>query len=51
MVTKTTEGIKISVQSKFQPSDSDASNYLFLFSYSITIENVSNDMCESIDKI
>jgi len=43
MVTKTTEGIKISVQSKFQPSHSDASNYLYLFSYSITIENVSND--------
>ena len=43
MVTKITDGIKVSVESSFQPNHSDATNYLYLFSYDITIENVSSE--------
>lgn len=39
MITQVTEGIKISVETRFQPDHSDASARLFLFSYRITIEN------------
>ena len=39
MITEVTEGIKISVETKFQPDHSDASVSMYLFSYRISIEN------------
>jgi len=43
MVTEVTEGIKISVETKFRPNHSDPANAIYLFSYKITIENCSED--------
>jgi ApaG protein len=41
MVTKVTEGIKISVETSFQPGYSNADQNHYVFSYDITIENNS----------
>ena len=41
MVTKTTEGIKISVETFYQEEYSQPLNNEFMFAYRITIENVS----------
>ena len=43
MITEVTEGIKISVQTSYQPSQSKPANSLFLFAYRITIENCSGE--------
>ena len=43
MITEVTEGIKITVENKFQQEHSDFIKGLFLFSYRITIENCSED--------
>ena len=41
MISKTTMGIKISVAPYFQPAYSNPEENKFVFSYSITIENLS----------
>ncbi|MCB0396721.1 MAG: Co2+/Mg2+ efflux protein ApaG [Flavobacteriales bacterium] len=41
MFTKVTKGIKISVKSKYEPAYSDPDQPHFVFSYSITIRNES----------
>ena len=42
MVTEVTKGIKISVDTQFQPDHSNAKNSLYLFSYRVQIENGSD---------
>jgi ApaG protein len=39
MVTKITEGVKVSVETMFQPEYSNPANNHFMFAYKITIEN------------
>jgi ApaG protein len=41
MVTRITEGIKVSVETEYQPEYSSPSQYHFVFTYRITIENKS----------
>lgn len=41
MVTKTTDGVKISVETAYQPEYSNPANSHFMFSYKIRIENLS----------
>jgi ApaG protein len=41
MVTKTTDGVKISVETSYQPEYSNPANSHFMFSYKIRIENLS----------
>lgn len=42
MVTQTTQGVKISVESFFQQDYSNPLNWEYMFAYRITIENTSN---------
>lgn len=42
MVTKTTEGVKISVETFYQPEYSRPLNNEFMFAYRVTIENNSD---------
>ena len=42
MVTKITEGVKISVETNYQPEYSNPANAHFMFSYKITIDNLSD---------
>ena len=41
MQTKITEGVKVSVQTAYQAEQSNPANGIFLFSYQITIENLT----------
>lgn len=41
MVTAITEGIKVSVETEYQPGYSSPSQYHYVFTYRITIENQS----------
>ncbi len=41
MVTEITEGVKISVETEYQPEYSSPSQYHYVFTYRITIENRS----------
>lgn len=41
MVTEITEGVKVSVEIEYQPEYSSPSQYHYVFTYSITIENNS----------
>ncbi len=41
MVTQITQGIKVSVETEYQPSYSSPSQYHYVFTYRITIENQS----------
>ncbi len=41
MITQTTQGVKISVESFFQQDYSNPVNFEFMFAYRITIENTS----------
>lgn len=41
MVTEITQGIKVSVETEYQPAYSSPSQYHFVFTYRITIENQS----------
>ena len=41
MVTETTEGIKVSVETEYQPEYSSPKQRHFVFTYRITIENLS----------
>ncbi len=42
MVTEITQGIKVSVETEYQPSYSSPSQYHYVFTYKITIENQSD---------
>lgn len=42
MVTKTTNGIKVSVNTEYQPGYSSPGQYHYVFTYKISIENNSN---------
>lgn len=42
MITVVTKGIKVSVETKYQPEHSQPANDHFVFTYRITIENNSN---------
>lgn len=41
MITEITQGIKVSVETEYQPSYSSPSQYHYVFTYRITIENQS----------
>ena len=41
MVTEITQGIKVTVETEYQPSYSSPSQYHYVFTYRITIENQS----------
>lgn len=41
MITEITEGVKVSVETEYQPSYSSPSQYHYVFTYRITIENQS----------
>jgi len=43
MVTEITEGIKVSVETEYQPEYSSPSQYHYVFTYRITIENESEN--------
>lgn len=43
MVTEITEGVKISVETEYQPEYSSPSQYHYVFTYRITIENRSEN--------
>ena len=42
MVTEITQGIKVTVETEYQPSYSSPSQYNYVFTYRITIENQSD---------
>jgi ApaG protein len=42
MITETTDGIRVSVQTHFQVEYSHPENHHYVYSYQITIENTSN---------
>lgn len=42
MVTTITDGVKISVETQYQPEYSNPANDHFMFAYKINIENMSN---------
>lgn len=42
MVTEITDGVKVSVETEYQPEYSSPSQYHFVFTYRITIENKSD---------
>ncbi len=41
MITEITQGVKVSVETEYQPSYSSPSQYHYVFTYRITIENKS----------
>ena len=43
MVTEITQGIKVSVETEYQPTYSSPSQYHYVFTYRITIENQSDN--------
>ncbi|MDX1629762.1 MAG: Co2+/Mg2+ efflux protein ApaG [Fulvivirga sp.] len=43
MVTEITKGIKVSVQTEYQPTYSSPSQYHYVFTYKVTIENQSDN--------
>nr|WKN34666.1 Co2+/Mg2+ efflux protein ApaG [Tunicatimonas sp. TK19036] len=42
MVTEITEGVKVSIETEYQPEYSDPSQSHYVFTYHVTIENNSN---------
>ncbi len=42
MVTEITEGVKVSVEAEYQPEYSSPSQYHYVFTYRVTIENNSD---------
>ena len=43
MVTEITQGIKVTVETEYQPAYSSPTQYHFVFTYRITIENQSEN--------
>lgn len=50
MVTQITQGVKISVETMFQPEYSNPLNDHFMFSYKINIENMTDDSVQLISR-
>lgn len=50
MITQSTSGINISVESIYQPEYSNADNMHFMFAYRITIENTSDFTAQLISR-
>lgn len=50
MITATTAGIKITVESTYQAEYSNADNMHYMFAYRITIENISNYTVQLISR-
>ena len=50
MVTATTRGIKISVETEYQPAYSSPTQFHYVFTYRITIENLSDQTIQLIDR-
>ena len=48
MVTEITEGVKVSVETEYQPEYSSPSQYHYVFTYRITIENGSENTLQLI---
>ena len=42
MTTEITDGVKVSVESIYQPEHSDPTNRIFIFAYRVTIQNLSD---------
>lgn len=42
MVTEVTQGVKVTVETEYQPSYSSPSQYHYVFTYRVTIENQSD---------
>jgi len=42
MITATTQGVKVTVETEYMPEYSSPAQYHFVFTYRITIENVSD---------
>ncbi len=43
MITDTTKGVKVTVETEYQPEYSNPAQYHFVFTYRITIENQSDN--------
>jgi ApaG protein len=50
MVTKITEGVKVTVETSYQPEYSNPANSHFMFSYKINIENLSDYTVQLISR-
>ena len=50
MVTATTKGIRISVETEYQPAYSSPTQFHYVFTYRITIENLSDQTIQLLDR-
>lgn len=50
MVTEITQGIKVSVETEYQPEYSSPSQYHYVFTYRITIENQSEQTIQLLSR-
>lgn len=50
MVTATTKGVKISVETEYQPAYSSPSQFHFVFTYRISIENLSDQTIKLVSR-
>ncbi len=50
MVTATTDGIKISVETEYQPTYSSPTQFHYVFTYKITIENLSDQTFQLLSR-
>jgi len=50
MVTATTKGIKITVETEYQPAYSSPSQFHYVFTYRITIENLSDQTIQLLNR-
>ncbi len=50
MVTATTKGVKISVETEYQPAYSSPTQFHFVFTYRISIENLSDQTIQLLSR-
>ena len=50
MITATTKGVKVTVETEYMPEYSSPAQYHFVFTYRITIENVSDHTIKLISR-
>lgn len=50
MVTATTKGIKITVETEYQPTYSSPTQFHYVFTYKITIENLSDQTFQLLSR-
>lgn len=50
MVTATTKGIKISVETEYQPAYSSPTQFHYVFTYRITIENLGDQTIQLLNR-